>query len=395
MKGMFLQIFSSNEDRREGSRPARVSFLLVALVFASIATSRVFAVTAEELKAQLDAGDRVTIIDVRENIAFRRGHIPGAINVPAAIVQGKRLPPLGDVIVYGDGVDVTRTRRAMAELASKPGIRPRLLEGGFERWTALGNPGGGKRGLGRRDFQFVTYDQLRSGVTTNPSLVLVDVRSDSDRVPSASDVSEADAFSPDAGQISVGVVADADRGGTTRFVFAEHDRASRLLAERFPASRQLWFSLPEFVKERLEHEARAESSIEIVDVDDARAVSPFSDTEFDKSEVLPTDLSTEFPGIRVIRSEKRVARSAASDSTSKSVIRGAEFERNTIAASVIRQIDREHRNVYVLIDDGDGSALEIARRLHAAGVHRIRILTGGETLLRRRGAPLKKTIRSK
>lgn len=38
--------------------------------------------TAEELHARLAEGDAVQVIDVRPERAFRRGHVPGAENVP-------------------------------------------------------------------------------------------------------------------------------------------------------------------------------------------------------------------------------------------------------------------------------------------------------------------------
>ena len=43
--------------------------------------------------------------------------------------------------------------------------------------------------------------------------------------------------------------------------------------------------------------------------------------------------------------------------------------------------------LYVLIDNGDGSAGSMARKLKAAGFSRIAILAGGETSIRRMGQP--------
>ena len=41
--------------------------------------------------------------------------------------------------------------------------------------------------------------------------------------------------------------------------------------------------------------------------------------------------------------------------------------------------------LYVLVDNGDGQAEKVVRRLHAAGVKRVAILTGGEQTLSRQG----------
>ena len=65
-----------------------------------------WAVTPEKLKEMLDQGEKVTIIDVRHTALYAAGHIPGAINIPSSIIAMKRFPPLGDVVVYGDGIAV-------------------------------------------------------------------------------------------------------------------------------------------------------------------------------------------------------------------------------------------------------------------------------------------------
>jgi len=39
-------------------------------------------ISADELHERLEAGDPVQVIDVRSEAAYRRGHIPGAENVP-------------------------------------------------------------------------------------------------------------------------------------------------------------------------------------------------------------------------------------------------------------------------------------------------------------------------
>lgn len=41
-------------------------------------------VSPEELKGKLDAGEDVQVVDIRSEREFRRGHIPGAENVPFA-----------------------------------------------------------------------------------------------------------------------------------------------------------------------------------------------------------------------------------------------------------------------------------------------------------------------
>ena len=43
--------------------------------------------------------------------------------------------------------------------------------------------------------------------------------------------------------------------------------------------------------------------------------------------------------------------------------------------------------LHVLIDDGDGRAEKLARRLRASGLRRVLLLAGGEEVLIRRGKP--------
>jgi rhodanese-related sulfurtransferase len=84
-----------------------------------------------------------------------------------------------------------------------------------------------------------------------------------------------------------------------------------------------------------------------------------------------TELSKEFSGFQTIKlSQKSRARKKKWD----------------IASQIFKkeQVD-PHRNLYVLIDNCDGESEKVARRLMAAGVKRVAILTGGELSLRRKG----------
>jgi 3-mercaptopyruvate sulfurtransferase SseA len=41
-------------------------------------------ITARTLKAMLDAAEPLVLIDARDEVWYRQGHIPGAISIPAA-----------------------------------------------------------------------------------------------------------------------------------------------------------------------------------------------------------------------------------------------------------------------------------------------------------------------
>ena len=59
--------------------------------------------------------------------------------------------------------------------------------------------------------------------------------------------------------------------------------------------------------------------------------------------------------------------------------------RKPIAYKVKKEHGNRHHNLYVLIDNCDGESEKVARRLIAAGVKRVAILTGGELSVQQKG----------
>ncbi len=134
------------------------------------------AVTPVELQDSIALGQRITVIDIRNRNLYQRDHIPGAINVPAAVVSVKRLPPLGRVIVYGDGIRTDLTREALVALNQKQGINAEMLEGGFGAWQASKFQTTRKAGLSSTGVRYLTYLELQKASAVNPDMVLVDLR---------------------------------------------------------------------------------------------------------------------------------------------------------------------------------------------------------------------------
>jgi len=87
--------------------------------------------------------------------------------------------------------------------------------------------------------------------------------------------------------------------------------------------------------------------------------------------VGPTDLASEFPGAKTVRSP--FTSNLPSNVAPKASIAGASGSATP--------------PLLVLIDDGDGKAQEMAGTLQANGVKRYVILTGGELILSRHGQP--------
>ena len=134
-------------------------------------------ITVEAFKGMLDHGDEVTIIDIRPRVSYTEGHIPGAINIPAGIIARKLLPPIGRVIVCGDGIRTDLTLKSVEDLNAKAGIQADVLEGGFAAWEALSLPSTQRRGVKRERFRYITYQELNKASANNRDIVLVDIRS--------------------------------------------------------------------------------------------------------------------------------------------------------------------------------------------------------------------------
>lgn len=150
--------------------------LLSLVSFAAIlqAASSACAITPAELAQQQAAGSKITIIDCRSNEQFQKSHIPGAINIPATLLPQKRLPSLGRVVVYDEGLGRNAADGAVAALNAKPGIQAEALEGGFSAWETARATTTAPRGMDRESIPSITYEQLKKANSTD--VVLVDLR---------------------------------------------------------------------------------------------------------------------------------------------------------------------------------------------------------------------------
>jgi rhodanese-related sulfurtransferase len=150
-----------------------------------VLTVQARALTVAQLQQQLADGAKVVLIDVRLPTSFAQEHLPGAINIPASLCSQKRLPPLGRVVVYGDGLGRESSeslKAAAAALAENPGITVEILEGGFAAWeTAHGLTTRGP-GVHHEKLNYITYAQLKASQAND--VVLVDLRKPHAPLPS-------------------------------------------------------------------------------------------------------------------------------------------------------------------------------------------------------------------
>ncbi len=59
-------------------------------------------ITVEDLKARLDAGENVVVVDARSRESFDSGHIAGAVSIPVSEVSERytELPRAAEIVLY-------------------------------------------------------------------------------------------------------------------------------------------------------------------------------------------------------------------------------------------------------------------------------------------------------
>lgn len=132
------------------------------------------AMSPTALRQELAKGSTVTVIDVRSTDLYGQAHIPGAINIPAALCEAKKLPPLGRVVVYDGGLGVSLAGTAANTLNAKHGIQAEVLVGGFAAWEATTRETTRGKGVERELLPMATYQEVKTNFTDD--LVLVDLR---------------------------------------------------------------------------------------------------------------------------------------------------------------------------------------------------------------------------
>lgn len=99
-------------------------------------------VTLEDLKARLDAGEDITLVDVREKDEWRQGYIPGAIHLPRGFLEmqaASRIPDKSKkIVVYcAGGIRSAFAARALMELGYE---NVESANPGFGDWKDKGYP---------------------------------------------------------------------------------------------------------------------------------------------------------------------------------------------------------------------------------------------------------------
>jgi len=97
-------------------------------------------IAANELLGRARKG-LVTVLDVRPPEEYEAGHLPGAINIPLAKLEGhlNRLPKKKEIVAYCRGPYCVLAFEAVARLRKK-GLQARRLEDGYPEWRMRGLP---------------------------------------------------------------------------------------------------------------------------------------------------------------------------------------------------------------------------------------------------------------
>ena len=104
------------------------------------ARARIRETTVREVMARLENGDAPTLVDVREESEWERGHLPGAVHLGKGVIErdaGKVFPdPDQELILYcGGGY---RSVLAAENLQKMGYTSVVSMDGGFRGWIEAG-----------------------------------------------------------------------------------------------------------------------------------------------------------------------------------------------------------------------------------------------------------------
>jgi len=99
-----------------------------------------FSITPEELKAKLDRGDAVVLVDVREPAEWAVNRIEGATHIPLMTLpqRARELDPEKEVVAYCKMG--SRSEQAVLFLRRLGFGKAKNLEGGIDAWIAQVDP---------------------------------------------------------------------------------------------------------------------------------------------------------------------------------------------------------------------------------------------------------------
>ena len=106
------------------------------------AKTRVRETNVHEVKKQLDAGEKIIVVDVREESEWARGHLPGAIHLGKGVIERdieQKVPDKNATLVLycGGGFRSALAADSLQKMGYKNAIS---MDGGWRGWTESGYP---------------------------------------------------------------------------------------------------------------------------------------------------------------------------------------------------------------------------------------------------------------
>jgi len=100
-----------------------------------------FEIDSWDLEVALQSGENIVVVDARSPEAYRREHIPGAVNIPHRLMTPETTRDLDRnalIISYCDGIGCNASTKGALKLAQL-GFRVKELIGGIEWWKRDGH----------------------------------------------------------------------------------------------------------------------------------------------------------------------------------------------------------------------------------------------------------------
>ncbi len=106
------------------------------------ARGRVRECTVDDVKRRLDAGERFTLVDVREDGEFAAGRLPGAVHVGKGVIERdieRAVPdPAAPLVLYcGGGFRSALAADAIQKMGYTNVVS---MDGGWSGWAGMGYP---------------------------------------------------------------------------------------------------------------------------------------------------------------------------------------------------------------------------------------------------------------
>ncbi len=112
------------------------------LAIAAQAKSRVLECNVHDVKLRMDAGEKLLLIDVREESEYSAGHLPGAIHLSKGVIERdieNVVPdPNKEILLYcGGGFRSALSAENLQRMGYKNVVS---VDGGWRAWTEAGFP---------------------------------------------------------------------------------------------------------------------------------------------------------------------------------------------------------------------------------------------------------------